>query len=608
LAPNDYVREKTVSYLNREFNAIKRDLLRFLQAHHSGSFTDQNETSPGMAVVDAIAYVGDMLSLYTDNAFNELRHDRARQLENVVSFAKAKGYRPKGKAAANGTQYFMIEVPAALDSSGIMVPDSRYVPVLEKGARVGGPNGTTFETLDAIDFADSTGLAVTGSQFNATTGAPTHFALRKSVPIVAGKTVTETFTLGEFRKFRKLELTNTDVLEILSVTDSDGNEWHEVEYLVQDWVFDEVVNEGDDSDSVPYILKMVTAPRRFINDFDPVTTKATLIFGSGDGISFDDELIPNVADMALPLAGRRTFTAFAIDPRNFTKSKSLGLCPYNTTLTVSYRVGGGAETNVSDRSIRSVLSANMTFPSTDVDVNVKGAVEQSIGTVNLDPTDGGGPAETITEIKLNSAAYFAAQARVVTREDAIARIYSLPTKFGRVEKAYPRRNSTSGYSVDIRVLTRDANMHLAKASRTLKQNIATYLGPYRMLTDGINIFDGEIVNIGVKFGVIVSSKYNKTEVLVSCVETIRDYMDTSSMQLEQPIIISDLSAEIQNIGGVVSVYDLSFVSKVGDDSGFIYSDIAFAPDAHIRDGILYPPENSIFEIKYPNRDIVGVAK
>lgn len=604
----EFLKDKTIKYLSKDFVSFKRNLLKYSEAHHSGVFQDYNESSPGMALLELNAYVADVLSFYIDQSFGELKKETQRQEKNVVSFAKSLGYRPKGKRAAQGELHWIIEVPSITDEKGDTVPDDTFSPILRKGSKCEGPGGVIFETLENIHFSASIDREVTGSQFDATTGLPTHFALRKPVQSIAGESTTDTVTLGDFEKFKTIELANEDVIEVISVFDSDGNEWTQVDYLAQDTVFTSDVNEGEDNNEVPFILKLLTVPRRFITDRDPETNKTSLIFGSGDGVNFDDELIPNLADLALPLAGRKTFSSFAIDPQNFLKTKSLGLSPFNTNLTITYRVGGGPQTNIAPNLITDVKQAVFDFSSTSLDPAKKANVEGSVGCINLKKTDGGGPRETISEIKANSSAYFAAQDRVVTKPDYISRILTLPEKFGRPEKILPRNNNTNSLALDVHMLTRDENGHLTTASVNLKNNVKMYLAKYRMMTDGINLLDGNIVNLKLNFGIVVAPKFNRSEVLTKCIKVAMDYLDTERAQIGQPIVLSDLSAELQNVLGVISVYELQFTNAVGLNSGLRYSESRFDVTANTQNSIIYCPDNSIFEIKHPRRDISGVAK
>lgn len=604
----DLKKGRIISLLNRDFRSFKQDLITYAQAYATGSFTDFNETSPGMAVLEFSAYVGDVLSFYIDQAFNEMRDATATQLENVQQNAKMRGYKPLGKRAARAIVHWAIQVPSTVDSTGAVVPNDLYTPTLLKGSQCLAENGTVFETLEDIYFTASLGRQVTGSQFDATTGLPTQFALLKSVECLAGKTVTETFDVSEFQQFRKIELSEQDVIEIISVTDSQGNDWREVEYLAQDWVFVAQTNVNDDSDIVPYVLKLESAPYRFIVDRDIVSGISSLIFGSGDGTSFDDELVPNVANYSLPLAGRESISSFTIDPQNFLKTRSLGLSPHDTTLTVTYRVGGGSESNVPARSIKKPNKVNLSFTSTSLNALIKGAVEQNVGCINRLSSVGGAPAETIREIKSNASAFFAAQSRAVTREDIVSRVLSMPAKFGKPEKIFVKPSRDNHYSYDIHVLARDVDGTLITAPSILKTNIASYLSQYKMLTDGVNILDGTILDLRCYFGVVVAPNRNKSDVLLRCREVVAGILDTEKMQIAQPIIASEIISALDAISGVVSVYELTFTSVHGIVDGLSYSDSSFTVDGSRRDGMIICPSEAIFQIKYPNRDIVGAAK
>lgn len=604
----EFLRDRTIKYLNRDFVSLKRDLIEYTKAHLSGVFQDFNESSPGMALLEMCAYVGDVLSFYQDQQFNELKLETARQTKNIVSLAKTLGYKPKGPRAARGQVHVILELPATTNNKGEVIPDDNFAPILRGGAKFIGPNGVTFESVESVNFSSSLNREVVASRFDSTTGIPTHFAVRKPVEAVAGETQTDTFTIGSFEAFKTIELNESDVIEVLSVTDSEGNSWTEVDYLAQEMVFGDDVNQDTDSEEVPYLLRWLSVPRRFVADRNPTTKKTSLIFGAGNGLQYDDEIVPNLANLALPLNGTRTFTNYPLDPQNFLKTRSLGLSPFNTTLTVTYRTGGGSNTNVAAYSINNVTNATLDFATTSLDVAKKGAVESSVEVINLNRTDGGGSEETISEIKTNASAWFAAQNRVVTREDFIARVMSMPTKFGKVDKVFVKRNNVNALSLDMHILSRDSNNHLTLASNNLKTNIKTYISPFRMMTDGVNILDAKIINLKVDFGVVVSSKYNRTEVLAKCLDAIRDYFNVNRQQIGQPIVISDLSADIQNILGVISVYEIKFSNMFGQQDGLEYSTTRFDVNSNVNNNILYCPDDSIFEIKYPNKNIVGVAK
>lgn len=603
----DVKKERIISLLNRDFKSFKKDLITFGKAYATSSFTDYNESSPGMAMLEFAAYIGDGLNFYIDQAFNESGMSAVIP-ENVAANAKMLGYKPSGKRPSIVNTSWAIEVPATTDAFGNVVPDSSYMPTLLKGSQSISKNGVFFETLDDIDFSSSLGREVTGSQFDQTSGLPTHFAIKKSVDSISGKTIVETFTITEFQQFRQIDLSNTDVIEIISVFDSSGNEWFEVDYLAQDWVFSADTNVNSDLDTVPYTLKLIAAPYRFIVERDITTGISTLIFGSGDGLNFDDELIPNVASYSLPLAGRRTYSSFAIDPQNFLKTRSLGLSPHNTTLTVTYRIGGGSDANVPAKSIRQVSSANLSFSSNSLNALKKGRTESSLGVINFLSANGGAPEETVKEIKANAAAFFAAQQRAVTREDIAARVLSIPSKFGKPSKVFVKPSDFGKFSYDIHILSNDSDGNLDIATPTLKSNLVTYLSKFKMLTDGINILDANILDIRCYFGIVVSQGKNKSEVIANCTAKLAEYFKQDSMQIAQPIIVSDVVSVIQSVSGVVSVYDISFLNVFGITDGLVYSSSRFNISESLKDGMLICPSNSIFQIKYKNKDIIGSAK
>lgn len=604
---NEFPKERAISRFSKDFAAIKRDLITFAQAYETGSFSDFNESSPGMAQLEFNAYVGDLLFFFLDQAYNETRDATATQLANVQDNAKMRGYKPSGKRAARGQLSWAVEVPASVDSFGNVVPDERYTPVLLKGSQGTANNGTTFETLEDIYFTASLGRAVTGSQFDGSTGLPTMFGLMKSVDVIGGRTVSEDIAVTDFKAFRKLDLSEADVLEVIDVFDTEGNEWHEVDWLAQDWVFSDEVNQNDDADLVPYVLKLQPAPRRFVVDRDIVTGVSRLVFGSGDGLSFDDELVPNVADFALPLAGRRTFSSVSIDPQNFLRTRSLGLSPHGTTLTVRYRVGGGEETNVPALAVAQKSSVNVSFSSTSIDTVTKGRVEASVGCFNAVAMRGGGPPETIQEVKQNAAAHYASQNRMVTREDVVARCFSLPAKFGRLEKAFVKP-SLGPFSYDVHVLTTDADGLLTTATATLKSNLALYFQKFRLLTDGINILDATVLDMRVHFGVVVGRGFNRSEVLAACLGELTGYFSLERSQIGQPVVVSDVVATLQAVRGVVSVYNIEFRNVSGQVDGLSYSDDRFDLSNSLRDGMVVCPPEAILYVRHPRRDIVGSAK
>jgi Baseplate J-like protein len=608
MAANPPLKATDVKYLNKDFESFKRDLMRYAQAHFSGSFKDYNEASPGMTILELQAYVGDVLAYYMDQQFQEIKKETSRQTENIE--AKTRGYKPKGQRAARVPLYWMVAVPAS-SSDGKFVPDISLLPQLRAGSQARGPSGVVFETVQDVDFKDYQpgDVQVYKTDKN---GQVTHFAVRVLSDAIGAHTVSEVLqTPTNFAPWLKMPLAQSNVIEVVDVTDEQGNRWYQVDWLAQDVVFDQIVNTSTDQSIVPYVLRYRPAPRRFVVDTSISEGITYLQFGNGQGTSFNDELIPNIANMALPLAGRKNFTNIAIDPQNFLKTSTLGLSPYSTRLLARYRIGGGQETNVDAFTINKPIQALFDTIPPGVDITKANQVRTSIECINLVPSSGGGPAETPDEIKSNADSYFAAQARAVTREDYLAQIFTMPERFGRVEKAYVKPSEYNPFAVDLHVLGVDSNGWLVKPTPTLQENIRTYFTKLRMITEGINIMPAYIINIGVSFGIVVSPQYNRSEVLTNCLNVIKSYLQTSNMQIGEPIVLSDIRAQIQEVIGVISVYKLDVLAQYGrnPDTGLTYnSDVHFDVSGNTKHGIVYCPLDSVFEVRYPDRDILGETK
>jgi hypothetical protein len=77
--------------------------------------------------------------------------------------------------------------------------------------------------------------------------------------------------------------------------------------------------------------------------------------------------------------------------------------------------------------------------------------------------------------------------------------------------------------------------------------------------------------------------------------------------MNQPINISELELEIANIDGVSSVPKVEIVN-LADATGLSYSHYSYNIVEATRNKIVYPSmDPSIFEIKYPAKDIKGRA-
>lgn len=608
-------KKRNIRYLNRDFESFKRDLIEHLRIYFPDTVQDFNESSVGIMFTELASFIGDNMSFYLDKRVNESFLETAIEARNILKHAKQLGFKPFGKTAAAGVTDAYLKVPARTINQRV-VPDMRYAGIIKKGAKLKSKSGKTYETLVDIDFNTvwngsgnpPSSLVAVGDR-DGQTKQPTTFVLKKTgVDIKAGETKTTTFSIGAYQSFKRLTISEDDVLEVLNVTDSDANTWYEVDYLAQDTVFDGLSNAGTDANDVPFVLKLRSVPYRFITDYNIATNRTSMIFGTGDAQTFDGDLIPDLGDLSLPLYGRDTFTDFSLDPQNFLKTRTLGLAPVNTTMTVSYRVGGGEDTNVGSGEINTVAESVFDIGDSTLNSATIRDVGNSFAVLNPGPIQGGRDQLSIEEIRQLIPAVYAAQSRVVTPQDFIARSLSMPAKFGSVFRANAKLNALNRNSIELIVLSRNSEGQVTTAPGDLKNNLKTYLSRFRMMTDAIEILDGSIINIAVNFNVLVNSDFNKTEVVANCIDALKDYFDIESWQLNQPINITDIYTIIAGVPGVLSVIDVNVTNRAGNFEGRSYSTATFNINSNKKNGIIYCKDNAIFEVKFPNKDITGAAK
>ena len=638
--------KKEVDYLGRDFRDIRQNLIEFAKTYFPKSYNDFNEASPGMMFGEMAAYVGDVLNYYVDNQFRETLLQHAEERKSIYEIAQSFGYKPSLATPSTVELTISIDVPAKTINANTYQADLDYAGKVEANSQVVASNGTQFTILDDINFKVSSSLDTMDiAPLIPTSGnIPTNFRLTKKALAKSGTRETETFTFGTAKKFDAIKLSNEKVTEIISVTDSAGNKFYEVPFLAQDTVYETEENTSTNDPSLsqyrndsPYLLKLIKTARRFTTRVDE-DNKMELKFGSGISENADEELIPNPDNVGSSLGMGVTRLDESFDPSNFMKTQTFGLAPANTTLTVEYNYGGRIEHNVPVDSINAFKNLSFTNSKTGLVAATQQTVEDSIQVTNLERATGGSSQESLEDIKLNASAYFNAQNRAVTKEDYITRVYSLPQKYGNVAKAFivqdeqleqegqleiidgkvQRVNAVdvipNPLALNMYMLGYDAGRKLVQLNQAVKENIRIYLSQYRVLTDAINLKDAYIINIGVRFSIVVRRGFNKNEVLFRAIQAVKKHFDIKKWQINQPIVLSDIAYVISLVDGVISVVppqdnnpnkNIVVIENKHKVSGG-YSGNVYDLDSATRDGVVYPSlDPSIFELKLPNVDIEG---
>jgi hypothetical protein len=616
-----------IKYYGRDFDAIKTGLIEFAKAYYPDSYTDFNEASPGSLFIDMAAYVGDVLGYYIDANFKESMLLHAQEKRNVMMMASAVGYKPKLSVPAQVDLDVYQLIPAT--GTGVnSAPDTTYGLKISQGLEVQSTNGITFTSQEFIDFTVNNAFNPTTYQVYSVDGSnnPLYYLAKKTVKAISAALVTTTIDIGARERFTKVFLQNNTtqpIIGILDVTDSDGNTWYEVPYLAQDTIFEQVENTSFNdpeaavySNETPYLMRLKKVPRRFITRVQEDGIE--LQFGAGISNSADEELLATPEQIGLSTPIGKADTDADLDPSNPLLTSTYGIAPSNTTLTIRYYAGGGVSTNVSSNTLTKLISIDTSaseLPITTPTIN--NTIIQSVVVNNATAATGGRDEETIEEVRQNALAQFSSQNRAVTKEDYILRCYSMPSIFGSVAKAYiapdeqsnittPEINDTvrNPLALNLYVLGYNDSKQCTVVNRAVKTNLVNYLSQYRMLTDSVNIRDAYVINIGVKFDVLPIPNYNGNEVLVACVQKLREYFDVDRWQINQPIVRSEVLMELLSVKGVQTVSNLVFTNLNNTAAG--YSNIFYDLPSATANGIIYPSlDPAIFEIKYPDRDIQG---
>jgi len=609
---------KNIQYINRDFGEFRASLIDYAKTYFPTTYNDFTPASPGMMFMEMAAYVGDVLSFYLDNQIQETFLQFARQPNNLYELAYMFGYKPNVTQVATTNIDFYQQVPAILSSS-TYIPDFSYALSIADNAVLSSPVSPNipFITEDPVDFSvSSSGDPTEITIYSLSGNNPEFFLLKKSRRAISATINTTQFTFGAPQQFSTVDINADRIIGILDVFDTDSNEWYEVDYLAQETIFNSIKNTNINdpnlsqySGDTPYLLKLEQIQRRFVTRVID-TGSLQIQFGAGSATDTDEEIVPNPDNVGIGLPFEKDKLTAAYSPSNFLFTKTYGIAPSQTTLTVRYLTGGGVEANVQANSLTNI-TGDIQFLNNNLNVSTANYILTSLAVTNPAAADGGGDGDTIEEIRQNSSANFATQLRNVTQDDYLVRALSMPAKYGVISKAYIEPTKAQSVSsgealgvLDLYVLSYDFDKKLTTTSTALKQNLQTYLSFYRMVNDSITIKDAFIVNIGVNFDIIVLPNFNSNEVLVQCLVALQDYFAIDKWQINQPIVLRDIYILLDRIEGVQTVKNISITNKVGISLG--YSQYSYDTAGATSGNVVYPSlDPMIFEVKYPNTDIQG---
>jgi len=599
-ASNSTKKLKIINYSGRDFESIRSNLLDYVKRYYPDTYKDFNTAGFGSLVLDTVSYVGDVLSYYLDYQVNENFLDTASEYDNVVKIARQLGYKYATDFSSVGEAQFYISVPA--DTTG--APDERYLPVLRSNSTFSANGGQQFTLVDDVDFSHPDNQIVSNTQ-DPTTGATLKFAVKASGRVISGRIVRQTIVVGEFAKFRKIPLIDAAPTDIISVYDSQGNRYYEVDHLAQEIVFKAIRNMNADRTTVPAILKAIPVTRRFV--LERTRDSSYLQFGYGSEDQLSNAAVVDPSNIVLKLHGRDYTTQQDFDPTNLTETDKFGVGPSNTTLTIVYRVNDAADVNIAAKTLTAVGTPLLKY--TDVQsLNrvTANSVTDSLEVSNENPITGDIGLPSPAEIKQRVFSYYAAQNRAVTIEDYRAISYGMPPKFGAIKKCSIERDFDAlRRNLNMYVISTDKNGHLIPTSHTVKTNLKTWLNNYKMINDTLDILPAQVVNFGIKFSIVADFEENRFNALNLAMQRLQNFYNSTVFDINESMYIVDIYKELHKAPGVVDVLDVQLIPKVGGK----YSDVSYPFGANLsNDGrYLNARINTVFELKYPFSDIQGTV-
>jgi len=609
----DIKKAKERSYLNKDFDAFRSDLLLYAKTYFSDQISDFSDASVGGLFLEMAAYVGDVMSFYLDHQFNELDILTAVESKNVERLIRQAGVKIKGAAPSMVDVDFYIETTTenvTVDGVITTMPKNSYLPVIKQGTVLSSKSGISFELTEDLNFSKKDNndnyLATFSTAETNSDGEVTSLIGKLSGICTSGRMITENISISdEFVPFRKITLASENVTDIMSVRDSDGNEYYEVDSLTQDTVFSKIINVSSDNIDVPENIQLIPAPRRFVTSTSRRTGMTTIRFGSGRADTLDDDIIPDPSEVALPMFGdKKTFSRAAIDPNSLLNTRTLGISPKGTTISIRYRAGGGVSHNVGANQINSISTLITSFGTGVLSV-AAAKIRASVQVDNPTAAAGGEAQLTENELRTTALAYRNSQSRIVTKDDLLSRIYMMPTNFGRVFRVGVRSNPNNPLAAMVAIVSRDSNGYLTISPDALKENIKTYINEFRIISDAIDIVDTQIINIGVTYSIVTDAVSNKNLVIQAANSKLKEYLKIENFQIDQPIVTSDLTNLILNVDGVVSLMDLQIINRVGVIDDRTYSDVSFNVISNSQSGLVFPTSGGIFELKFPTDDLIG---
>jgi hypothetical protein len=592
-----------INYLSKDFGSIRNDLVNYAQRYYPNQLKDLSEASINSFFIEAVSYVGDMLSYYIDYQANESFLPTAIETSNILNLAKSIGYKENITTTTTGRVAVYLLIPATPDNT----PDFSKAPVIKKGTSLKTSDGSKVFLLneDVVINSSTVGANYVVGRTNSI-GAPTYFAVKVYASVISGEILTTNITIGTFIKFNKIFLRDRNISEVISVLDSEGNTYYEVSNLAQNIIYQSFLNKDIDSQNeVKYMLKPISAQRRFVFGFD--NGNPYILFGGKAYTPDQDLTIDPVAEPSKYIIEKynNDFLQDAyFEPNKLLNGDNFGIGPDNTMLTVAYRRNSSLNGNADVGELSSISNLSYEFINAYLlDSDTLSTIIGSVQILNEEPIVGENVSFTSSELKDLAGIIYQAQNRAVTGKDYEALTYMMPHKFGSIKRCKAERDPNSlKNNINLYVICSDGADSLIKTNSKIKDNIRQWLSQYKMITDTVDILDAKIINLKIDFQALIDPNYDKIEVKNKIIDQLA-FVYGKKPQIGEVFNKLDVYREIRKIKGVLDIIYINITNTT--ESG--YSGISFNIQQNTSsDGnIINIPRNAIYEIKNPTVDITG---
>ena len=185
----------------------------------------------------------------------------------------------------------------------------------------------------------------------------------------------------------------------------------------------------------------------------------------------------------------------------------------------------------------------------------------------------------------------------------------MPKSFGSIAKAAAIQdtNSFNQRNINLYVISTGPDNNLQTANNIIKNNLKTHITRYKMINDTIDILDAKIINLFIEYSIITLPDIDKFKALeTSKNDLVRYFNDRRKYEIGEGFLLTDIFSVLKNSALVLDVVSVNAGVKTGPE----YSDTNFDTYTHMSsDGRrISCPHDSIFEIKFPDTDILGTIK